>query len=180
MSGVFGTFRCTRLFPADFQETRTFFCSECYQPLRPGPYWNCVTCPPPGFPCCNECHASRTTITPTTKHVHSFVQEYLFKNAVANGSCCTELILTAFDKFGTRPFLGVKQPLSMAVSWMTYSEVSRFVFSFYRSLETIGISQTDTFILVADLSQPYVIAMLGNVSLTSFSGPMSYSLLIHF
>lgn len=104
----------------------------------------------------------RAKITPKPPHIHSFVEEQIFIHAVASGDCSSELILDAFDKFGPRPFLGIKETMdSKEFSWASYTDIKSHVLAFSRALRWSGIVAGDSLLLVADLSRPYVVAMLG-------------------
>ncbi len=138
--GSFGQFTARRQPPAG-SLAAICLCHVCGRALKPGELrYNCAVCMPM-WCCCANCETTQrmqadgstqhTQVTgaaaadtsSSQPHPHPLAPELVFRMQTARGKHCGALVLDAFARFESRPFIGTRLPTQPLFSWRSYAQV---------------------------------------------------------
>lgn len=169
-AGTMGPFSC-------FQDsvlsnaTSSLLCDSCAHRIEPGKnVYNCTVCIN-GWNSCESCYTSQKN-----PHSHPLECDAVHEPDIAEGSCCSEVILNAFQKFGKRKLLGHKVQSEQSFQWITYSQVQQLSLDVVAAFRHFGITPRSFVAFCADISPPYAVLLLSSVLLDLILVPIHATL----
>jgi hypothetical protein len=79
----------------------------------------------------------------------------MYYQDTAQGTCCAEITLDAFSRFGKRELVGWRLPKEKAFRWLTYDDFFWHTKRLLFGMREIGIKPHEFVLVCADLSPAY-------------------------
>lgn len=156
--GSYGSFACRKEPRWSSESYQIVLCSVCNAPISPGEVrFDCPTCAEP-WSACARCAEGR--LAPGEVHVHRLVMESMTETKRVDAPDCASLALRALEEFDQRPFVGSRLPGSETPTWCSYGEMRVAAMAWARAFKAAGLPGGAHVLLVAELSTPYIAAML--------------------